>query len=174
MTIHITPEPEYSYVSFESNIPLTSYLDVIQRVLNTFLPGKFILTIFANRVSIAFWFVGIVTMALVLYIYIHTLECKKNSIFYCHLLQTSMAADSHKELQKSITFGDWVRKDIQYSQFQNYELTYAHFVRFPAPFSWGLWRPGSSPGNRKIAIIMLVYWWRDATNTVFYLYYQIM
>ena len=51
MTIHITPEPEFSYVSFESNIPLTSYLGVIQRVLETFLPGKFILTIFANRVS---------------------------------------------------------------------------------------------------------------------------
>ena len=51
MTIHITPEPEFSYVSFESNIPLTSYLGVIQRVLDTFLPGKFILTIFANRVS---------------------------------------------------------------------------------------------------------------------------
>ena len=50
MTIHITPEPEFSYVSFESNIPLASYLDVIQRVLDTFLPGKFILTIFANRV----------------------------------------------------------------------------------------------------------------------------
>jgi hypothetical protein len=50
MTIHITPEPEFSYVSFESNIPLTSYLGVIQRVLATFLPGKFILTIFANRV----------------------------------------------------------------------------------------------------------------------------
>ena len=40
-----------------------------------------------------------------------------------------------KELQKSVTFGNWVRKDIQYSQFQNYELTYAHFVRFPTPFS---------------------------------------
>ena len=51
MTIHITPEPEFSYVSFESNIPLTSYLGVIQRVLETFMPGKFILTIFANRVS---------------------------------------------------------------------------------------------------------------------------
>ena len=51
MTIHITPEPEFSYVSFESNIPLTSYLGVIQRVLDTFMPGKFILTIFANRVS---------------------------------------------------------------------------------------------------------------------------
>jgi hypothetical protein len=47
-------------------------------------------------------------------------------------LQTSMAADSHKELQKCGDFGDWVRKDIQYSQFQNYELTYAHFVRFPS------------------------------------------
>ena len=52
MTIHITPEPEYSYVSFESNIPLSSYLGVIQRVLETFLPGKFILTIFANRVRL--------------------------------------------------------------------------------------------------------------------------
>jgi len=97
MTIHITPEPDFSYVSFESNIPLASYSDMIQRVLDTFLPGKFVLTIFANR--------------------------------------TSMAADSHKELQKSVTFGNWVRKDIQYSQFQNYELTYAHFVRFPTPFS---------------------------------------
>jgi len=94
MTIHITPEPEFSYVSFESNIPLTSYLGVIQRVLETFMPGKFILTIFANR--------------------------------------TSMAAESHKELQKCGHFGDWMRKDIQYSQFQNYELTYAHFVRFPS------------------------------------------
>ena len=51
MTIHITPEPAFSYVSFESNSPLASYLGVIQRVLDTFLPGKFILTIFASRVS---------------------------------------------------------------------------------------------------------------------------
>ena len=50
MTIHITPEPDFSYVSFESNIPLASYSDMIQRVLDTFLPGKFVLTIFANRV----------------------------------------------------------------------------------------------------------------------------
>jgi len=50
MTIHVTPEAEFSYVSFESNIPLASYGGVIQRVLNTFQPGKFILTIFANKV----------------------------------------------------------------------------------------------------------------------------
>lgn len=94
MTIHITPESEFSYVSFETNIPLTSYLGVIQRVLDTFLPGKFILTVFANR--------------------------------------TSMAASCHKELQVRQHFGEWIRNDIQYSSVQNFELTYAHFVRFPS------------------------------------------
>ena len=59
--------------------------------------------------------------------------------------QTSMAADSHKELQMCRNFGDWIRNDIQYSSFQNYELTYAHFIRFP---SWEISPPGSSPGRR--------------------------
>ena len=63
-----------------------------------------------------------------------------------NFFQTSMAAESHKELQKCGHFGDWMRKDIQYSQFQNYELTYAHFVRFP---SWERWPPGSSPGRNS-------------------------
>lgn len=52
MTIHITPEDEFSYVSFESNIPQSSYLDVIARVLDTFRPGKFIVTAFANKASV--------------------------------------------------------------------------------------------------------------------------
>ena len=55
MTIHITPEPACSYVSFESNIPAVSYLDIVQRVLDTFRPGKFILTIFATKVSPRAW-----------------------------------------------------------------------------------------------------------------------
>jgi S-adenosylmethionine decarboxylase len=50
MTIHITPEPECSYVSFESNVPIKSYSGLIQRVINTFQPEKFIVNIFANRV----------------------------------------------------------------------------------------------------------------------------
>jgi S-adenosylmethionine decarboxylase len=50
MTIHITPEPDFSYVSFESNVPQASYKDVISRVLETFQPGKFVLTVFANKV----------------------------------------------------------------------------------------------------------------------------
>ena len=55
MTIHITPEPECSYVSFESNIPLKSYSEVIQRVVNTFKPGRFIFTLFANRVNFQYF-----------------------------------------------------------------------------------------------------------------------
>jgi len=53
ITIHITPEPHCSYVSFETNAPQSSYQDLITRLLKMFLPGKFILTIFANENSIA-------------------------------------------------------------------------------------------------------------------------
>jgi Adenosylmethionine decarboxylase. len=50
MTIHVTPEPDFSYVSFESNVPQASYKDMISRVLETFQPGKFVITVFANKV----------------------------------------------------------------------------------------------------------------------------
>lgn len=50
MTIHITPEPDFSYVSFETNIPKASYKEVIQKVLDIFRPGKFVLTLFTNKV----------------------------------------------------------------------------------------------------------------------------
>lgn len=51
MTIHITPEPEFSYVSFETNVPVSSYKDIIGKVLDIFLPGKFTVTVFSNQVS---------------------------------------------------------------------------------------------------------------------------
>lgn len=54
MTIHITPEPDFSYVSFESNIAASSYSDLITRVIDTFKPGKFIVTVFANKTSPAY------------------------------------------------------------------------------------------------------------------------
>lgn len=54
MTIHITPEPEFSYVSFESNVAAASYSDLIARVIDTFKPGKFVVTVFANKTSPAF------------------------------------------------------------------------------------------------------------------------
>lgn len=51
VTIHITPELDFSYVSFETNAPLASYVDLITKVLKMFMPGRFIMTIFANEVS---------------------------------------------------------------------------------------------------------------------------
>ncbi|KAK4874133.1 hypothetical protein RN001_013493 [Aquatica leii] len=53
MTIHITPEPEFSYVSFETNMTTTSYREIITKVLDTFHPGKFVITIFTNEASAA-------------------------------------------------------------------------------------------------------------------------
>lgn len=51
MTIHVTPEQEFSYVSFETNVPSNSYKDIIIKVLDTFQPGKFTITVFANESS---------------------------------------------------------------------------------------------------------------------------
>lgn len=53
ITIHVTPQPHCSYVSFESNVPLESYHELIEKVLDVFRPKKFLMTIFANKASIA-------------------------------------------------------------------------------------------------------------------------
>lgn len=97
MTIHITPESEFSYVSFESNIPEASYEEIIRRVLNTFKPKKFVVTIFANKESIA-------------------ATCPRD------LEQTDYLKGS----------GDWLRTDVQYCRFKNYDLTCAFYSRFPS------------------------------------------
>ncbi|XP_034937427.1 S-adenosylmethionine decarboxylase proenzyme [Chelonus insularis] len=97
MTIHITPEPEFSYVSFESNIPESSYTEVIGRVLKTFKPGNFVITIFANKESIA--------------------------------------AGTPRELKHAsyLNFnGEWLRNDVQYCRFKNYDLICAFYSKFPS------------------------------------------
>uniref|UniRef100_A0A8C5W638 Uncharacterized protein n=1 Tax=Microcebus murinus TaxID=30608 RepID=A0A8C5W638_MICMU len=49
--IPITPEPEFSYVSFETNLSQTSYDDLITKVVEVFKPGKFMTTLFVNQSS---------------------------------------------------------------------------------------------------------------------------
>ena len=49
-TIHITPEPEFSYVSFETNLSQTSYDDLVRKVVDVFKPGKLVTTLFVNQV----------------------------------------------------------------------------------------------------------------------------
>lgn len=94
MTIHITPEPEFSYVSFESNVASSDYGELIERVIRTFHPGKFIVTVFANK--------------------------------------TSMAANANREIEHLGTIDQWKRRDIQYSRFASYDLTYAQYCKYPS------------------------------------------
>ena len=96
VTIHITPEQQFSYVSFESNVPAASYLSIVTNVLNTFNPGQFILTIFATKV--------------VCTSHVFCLDTISS--------QTSVAAPSHQELKISTRFHHWVRNDIQCASFQ--------------------------------------------------------
>jgi len=94
MTIHVTPEPDFSYVSFETNAPQSSYKDIIGRVLDTFNPGKFVMTTFANKASIAY--------------------------------------NSQAEIEKMVAIKEWLRLESQYCRFKNYDLTYAHYTKFPS------------------------------------------
>jgi S-adenosylmethionine decarboxylase len=54
MTIHITPEPAFSYVSFETNANHVRYDDVIPLVMMLFNPGKAVVTVFSNEVTKCF------------------------------------------------------------------------------------------------------------------------
>ena len=51
-TIHITPEEECSYASFETNTSLPSYASMVRNVLNVFRPKRFVLTMFADETAI--------------------------------------------------------------------------------------------------------------------------
>jgi len=51
-TIHITPEHTFSYVSFETNLPVESYDAMIRKVLEIFNPGRFIVSVFADSDSL--------------------------------------------------------------------------------------------------------------------------
>eukprot|EP00903_Cladosiphon_okamuranus_P016686 g15384.t1 len=47
-TIHVTPEPEFSYASFETNVRLADYDALVRGVLEVFRPRKFTMTLFGE------------------------------------------------------------------------------------------------------------------------------
>lgn len=51
-TIHVTPQPMCSYVSFETNLRKKNYEKLINRVLSVFKPGSFIITLFSNKTAL--------------------------------------------------------------------------------------------------------------------------
>jgi hypothetical protein len=51
--VHITPEQECSYASFETSTPLTSYSALINNVLSTFRPMRVVVTLKGDAEGIA-------------------------------------------------------------------------------------------------------------------------
>lgn len=51
-TIHVTPEPECSFVSFETNVRMTSYTKLVRNVLATFSPAAFSVYLFVDNESV--------------------------------------------------------------------------------------------------------------------------
>jgi len=48
-TIHVTPQEPCSFASFETNVLLDDYNDLIKKVINAFKPGHFSATLFTNE-----------------------------------------------------------------------------------------------------------------------------
>lgn len=51
ITIHVTPQAEFSYASFETNVKFSSFKKLIGSVLEIFKPGRFIMTLFGNSIA---------------------------------------------------------------------------------------------------------------------------
>ena len=51
-TVHVTPQVECSYVSFETNLEQESYTSLINRVITIFKPQKCTVSLFASKVGV--------------------------------------------------------------------------------------------------------------------------
>lgn len=91
VTIHVTPEADFSYVSFETNVAQASYMELINKVLRLFGPSKFMMTIFANEASQA---------------YNHSHEYKAHSFAGYQLEENQFTRFKNYEL----TFGNYCRE----------------------------------------------------------------
>lgn len=49
IVVQVTPEPDFSYASFETNVRLPDYNDMVRGVLEVFRPKKFTMTLFAEK-----------------------------------------------------------------------------------------------------------------------------
>jgi len=51
-TVHVTPQVECSYVSFETNLEQESYTSLINKVITIFKPQKCTVSLFASKVGV--------------------------------------------------------------------------------------------------------------------------
>ncbi len=50
----------------------------------------------------------------------------------CASASSAPAGCFHRDLQAKSGFGRWTRDDFQFCAFADYEVTYAHYVKFPS------------------------------------------
>lgn len=107
-TIHITPEPEFSYVSFETNVPYAQYNEIIRKVITMFNPGKFTTTIFGGTVS----------------------RVALRSLFSSSIsFQSATSLDSHRKLFQYLDYG---RMEHQVVCLVDYDLIYSYYKKHPS------------------------------------------
>lgn len=70
-TVHVTPQVECSYVSFETNLEQESYTSLINKVITIFKPQKCTVSLFASKVGV----VGGCGRQVCICIYTHTFVC---------------------------------------------------------------------------------------------------
>lgn len=129
-TIHITPEPEFSYVSFETNLSQTSYDDLVRRVVDIFKPGKLVTTLFVNQVC------GWETFELCV------CACVRASWLRWLSSQSSKCRSVFSSAQK---LEGYKRLDRQLAQFNDYNFVFTSYAQQNQQ-SWGCmmkrWKKG--------------------------------
>jgi S-adenosylmethionine decarboxylase len=65
-TVHVTPERECSYSSYETNAPLESYTSLINKVLSIFRPGRVVISLITNHAGLGEVLVDPFSSALIL------------------------------------------------------------------------------------------------------------
>lgn len=110
VTIHVTPEPEFSYVSFETNFPTACHADLISRVVRTFQPTSFMVTLLATSGKSS------------------TTGSQASAVA---TIVPQLKAKDFQNLGDSV-FAGFKMKELQTSQVNDYLLSFVSFTKFPS------------------------------------------
>ena len=110
-TIHITPEPEFSYVSFETNVSYSQYQELTRKILQMFNPGKFTTTIFGGTVRSPL------------------IPRRILSLTDVQLFQAATSLDGQRKL---FHFADYGRVDHQIVCLIDHDLIYSYYKKHPS------------------------------------------